>query len=220
MRLDRALLPPIYAIADAGALGNASIAAAVGRIAAAGLSWIQVRAKELGESRLCAEIRAILSARSEAPLVLWINDRPDLAALFGATGVHLGQDDLPPVAARQIVGEDCWIGRSTHNLQQLEEADRDPDVDLIALGPIFATRSKARPDPVVGLETLSEARRRTPKPLVAIGGLSEANLRTVLAAGADAAVVLSALCQGDVENNSRRLAAIAAEIAQERCWSS
>ena len=213
-RLARAQLPPIYAIADANVLGEVSLSDAVGRMAAAGLSWIQVRAKGLGEFQLCAELVKIQSARTPGSMVLWVNDRPDLAALFGAEGVHLGQDDLPPSAVRAVVGDACWIGCSTHDLEQLQRADDDPEVDLIALGPIFETGNKANPDPVVGLATLREARRRTEKPLVAIGGLGEESLRPALEAGADSVVLLGALCAGDVESNSRRFAALTAEVVR------
>ncbi len=209
-RIERARVPKIYAIADAGVLGGTALSEAASRIAGAGVTWIQLRAKELSESRLCEEVLRIVDQRMNRPFVLWINDRPDVASLCGAEGVHLGQDDLPPSAARLVVGDACWIGRSTHDLDQVAEADRDPDVDLIALGPVFETRNKVDPDPVVGLEALSEARRSTEKPLVAIGGLSATNLHLALQAGADSVALLGAVCRGDIEANCRLLSAAAA----------
>jgi shikimate kinase len=137
-----------------------------------------------------------------------MNDRPDLAALYGLPGVHLGQDDLPPAAARATVGDGCWIGLSTHDPAQVAAADADPEVDVVALGPIFATRHKDDPDAVVGLDGLRRAREATAKPLVAIGGIGERNLLEVLDAGADSAALLGAVCDGDLGANCRRLTAL------------
>lgn len=203
--LDRSQLPPVYGIVDAGVLGWDAIADGVLTMDRAGISWIQIRAKEVGDAQLCEQMEQCIRGLGGSRTWLWMNDRPDLAALFGVAGIHVGQDDLAPGLVRGIVGEDCWIGRSTHNLDQLGEADEDPDVDLIALGPIFATRSKKNPDPEVGLELLGEARRRTSKPLVAIGGISGDLVEQVLDAGADSAVLLGALCQGDLTANCERL---------------
>jgi thiamine-phosphate pyrophosphorylase len=196
---------PVYGIADATALGGASPAAAAAAMARGGVSWVQLRAKEASDAELHELAAASARALEGTGALLWIDDRPDVAALVGAAGVHLGQEDLPPAAARRVVGDGVWIGRSTHDREQVLEADRDPDVDVIAVGPVFATASKERPDPVVGLELVAWARRATRKPLVAIGGIDASNLASVLAAGADAAAVLSALCRGDVEANARRL---------------
>jgi len=130
-----------------------------------------------------------------------------------AAGVHLGQRDLPPAAARRVVGPDCRIGLSTHDDEQLAAAAADPDVDLVAVGPVFPTASKASPDPVVGLGFVRRARAATSKPLVAIGGIDAGNLAQVLAAGADEVAVLSALCRGDLEDNLGRLLAAARDAA-------
>ena len=130
---------------------------------------------------------------------LIINDRVDLCLAADADGVHLGQDDLSPKAARKIFdqvkdGNTRIIGFSTHNLSQLREADALP-IDYIAIGPVFATGSKANPDPVVGLEGVRQARRVTTKPLVAIGGITRQNCFQVKAAGADAVAVISDLLE-------------------------
>lgn len=196
---------PVYGVADAAALGGGSPVAAAAAMARGGVSWVQLRAKEASDAELHEMAAASARALEGTGALLWIDDRPDVAALVGAAGVHLGQEDLPPAAARRTVGDGVWIGRSTHDRAQVAEADRDPDVDVIAVGPVFATSSKERPDPVVGLELVAWARRATEKPLVAIGGIDAANLASVLAAGADAAAVISAICRGDVEANARRL---------------
>ena len=121
-----------------------------------------------------------------------MNDRADLCLAAGFDGLHLGQDDLLPKSARRILGPDRWLGVSTHNPEQLAEADK-ASADYLAIGPIFATTSKANPDPVVGLEGLRRARELTRKPLVAIGGITRANARSVIDAGADAVAVISDL---------------------------
>lgn len=229
---------PLYAIADVEALGGdafgssagiagpAAVAAAARAMARGGASWIQLRAKRLSDADLLLHARACKDAladrvRPAGPrAALWIDDRADVAALVAADGVHLGQEDLPPAAARRVVGPGCRIGRSTHDRAQVEEAIADDHVDVIAVGPIYATTSKERPDPVVGLELLRWARERTDKPLVAIGGIDESRLPEVLEAGADTAAVLGAVCwpAGDggeadalqaIERAARRLVAAA-----------
>ena len=115
---------------------------------------------------------------------LIVNDRPDIALLAGAGGVHVGQDDLGVEDARAICGREKWVGISTHTLEQLAQADRT-SADYIAIGPIFQTATKKNPDPVVGYEGVRRARELTEKPLVAIGGITRANARSVLDAGAE-----------------------------------
>jgi thiamine-phosphate pyrophosphorylase len=201
---------PVYAIADAEALGATPLPAAVAEMAAAGIRWIQVRAKKLSGAALYRELEACCRALEGSGTSLWVDDRADLAALFPVAGVHVGQTDLPPAAARRIVGAGLWIGASTHNAAQLAAAVADPEVDVIAVGPVFSTTGKENPDPVVGLDFVREARRVLDasgcgRPLVAIGGIDAGNLAAVLAAGADTAAVLGAVCRGDVGANSRRL---------------
>lgn len=205
--MTRAVGPPgpLYAIADAEALAPLPVPLAVRQMADAGVRWIQLRAKRAtGEAfhRLAEESVAALAGSGAA---LWIDDRADLAALLPVAGVHLGQADLPPAAARRVVGEECWVGLSAHGEAQLAAADHDSAVDVVAVGPVFPTRSKQAPDPVVGLPFVTAARARTAKTLVAIGGIDAGNVAAVLAAGADTAAVLSAVCRGDVAANCRRL---------------
>lgn len=196
---------PVYAIADAEALDPLPLPEGVARMAEAGIRWIQVRAKKLSGADFYRTLERCCRALEGSGAALWVDDRADLAALFPVAGVHVGQTDLPPEAARRVVGPRLWIGFSTHGLEQLAAADRDPDVDVVALGPIFPTTGKANPDPVVGLDILREARRRTAKPLVAIGGIDASNAAAVLAAGADTVAVLGAVCRGDVTAGCRRL---------------
>jgi thiamine-phosphate pyrophosphorylase len=121
-----------------------------------------------------------------------MNDRADLCLAAAFDGLHVGQDDLSPESARRIIGGDCWLGVSTHNPEQVAEADRT-SADYLAIGPVFGTTSKANPDPAVGLEGVRRARELTRKPLVAIGGVTRANARSVIDAGADSVAVISDL---------------------------
>jgi len=167
---------------------------------AAGATLIQLRDKSQPEQPRrflsCArELRRMTLDRA----TLIINDRVDICLAADADGVHLGQDDLSPAVARRIFGQvkdgkTRIIGFSTHNLAQVIAADSLP-IDYIAIGPVFATGSKANPDPVIGLEGVRQTRRVTKKPLVAIGGIARQNCSQVKAAGADAVAVISDLLE-------------------------
>lgn len=200
---DKLALPPLYAIIDFSFFAAQSDPVSratrfVEELIKAGATLIQLRDKlEPAQTRRflsCArELRRI--TRDRATLI--INDRLDLCLAAEADGVHLGQDDLSPAAARKIFdqiedGKKRIIGYSTHNLNQAREADSLP-VDYIAIGPVFATSSKAKPDPVIGLEGVRSARRITTKPLVAIGGITRQNCLQVREAGAGSVAVISDL---------------------------
>jgi len=133
------------------------------------------------------------ATRVEQPSIrLIMNDRADLCLAADFDGVHVGQQDLSPEAVRGIVGPHRWLGVSTHNPEQIREADLI-SADYLAIGPVFATSSKEKPDPVVGLEGVRRARELTRKPLVAIGGITGANAASVIEAGADSVAVISDL---------------------------
>ncbi len=119
-----------------------------------------------------------------------MNDRPDVAILAGASGVHVGQDDLEVEQARGLVGNEKWVGVSTHTVEQLRKA-AGTSADYIAVGPVFATASKANPDPVIGTEFIRRVRALTDKPIVAIGGITLENAAAVVDAGADCVAVIS-----------------------------
>ena len=121
-----------------------------------------------------------------------MNDRADLCLAAEFDGVHVGQDDLSPDSARKIIGPERWLGVSTHNAEQVAKADKT-SADYIAIGPVFATSSKANPDPLVGLDGVRTARGLTKRPLVAIGGITRANCYSVIEAGADSVAVISDL---------------------------
>jgi thiamine-phosphate pyrophosphorylase len=184
--------PRLYPILDSVLFPDAdAMFAAADELAAAACTLLQYRNKS-GNARQMLDQARELRARLGASIKLIMNDRADLCLAAGFDGLHVGQDDLSPDAARKILGSARWLGVSTHNPEQLAEADLT-SADYLAIGPIFATVSKADPDPVVGLEGVRQARKLTGKPLVAIGGITRANARSVIEAGADAVAVISDL---------------------------
>ncbi len=186
------LLPRLYPILDAGCFPNANaMFTAAEELAAAGCTLLQYRNKSGSARHMLDEARE-LRARLRPSVILIMNDRADLCLAASFDGLHVGQDDLSPEAARSIIGSTRWLGVSTHNPEQLADADLT-SANYLAIGPVFATGSKANPDPVVGLEGVRRARELTRKPLVAIGGITRANARSVIDAGADAVGVISDL---------------------------
>ena len=186
------MFPALYAILDATpAQSAASLVFLANKIADAGVQLIQLRAKRL-PARQIYEIANALIAAAPANVKIIINDRPDLASIAHAAGVHLGQEDLPVTAARQICPPPQWVGISTHNLEQLRAANHT-SADYIAVGPIYPTTTKENPDPVVGLDLIRAARKLTRKPLVAIGGITINSVPEVFRAGADSVAVISDL---------------------------
>jgi thiamine-phosphate pyrophosphorylase len=186
------LLPCLYPILDVACFPDVNaMSSAVEEFVAAGCTLLQYRNKS-GNARQMLEDARELRARLSPSIKLIMNDRADLCLAAAFDGLHIGQDDLSPNSARRIIGPTRWLGVSTHNPEQLAEADKT-SADYLAIGPIFATSSKANPDPVVGLEGLRRARKLTRKPLVAIGGITRANARSVIDAGADSVAVISNL---------------------------
>lgn len=190
-------LPRFYPILDASCFpGKDALREAAEQLIKAGVQILQYRNKSEDSARMlmeARELRQLLPASDRADAVkLIMNDRADLCLAAEFDGVHVGQDDLSPDGARKIVGANRWLGVSTHNPDQLLEANKT-SADYLAIGPVFGTSSKANPDPVVGLAGVREARRLTTRPLVAIGGITRENCRSVLDAGADSVAVISDL---------------------------
>jgi thiamine-phosphate pyrophosphorylase len=179
-------LPRLYTFADASFGDPVRLAEALFN---AGARIIQVRNKRGSARELLEQVERILSFAPRGAEII-VNDRVDVALISGAGGVHLGQDDVPPVEARRILGPDRKIGFSTHNLEQAMRAEKLP-VDYVAVGPIFLTATKERPDAVVGLENLSAICQAIRKPVVAIGGIKLENAEDVLKAGATSVAVIS-----------------------------
>src|SRR5258708_8108765 len=176
-------LPRLYAIIDSSCFLDAdALFAAAQELEAGGSSLLQYRNKS-GNARIMLEQGRQLRRRLGRGVKLIMNDRADVCLAAGFDGVHVGQDDLSPESVRGIVGPEFWLGISTHNPAQFESADAT-SADYIAVGPVFSTPSKDKPDPVVGLEGVRRARELTRKPLVAIGGITRENAASVIEAGA------------------------------------
>jgi thiamine-phosphate pyrophosphorylase len=194
----------LYPILDRSCFPNSgALLLAAESLVAAGCTLIQYRNKS-GNARQMLEEARELRAQVGSGIKLIMNDRADLCVAAGFDGLHVGQDDLSPEAARRIIGTEFqgqarWLGVSTHNPEQLALADQT-SADYVAIGPVFATSSKANPDPVVGVEGVRRAREMTRKPLVAIGGITRANARAVIEAGADTVAVISDLIRGPRES--------------------
>ena len=191
----RLVLPRLYVILDAALIptSTSEIESAV-RLAEAGVRILQYRNKSAPARELFEKSQALAEALRPRGVTFVVNDRPDVAALAGADGVHVGQQDLEVEAARGVLGADKWVGVSTHNLEQFREAAAT-SADYIAVGPIFPTASKANPDPVVGIGLVRAARQLSDKPIVAIGGVSLERAAEVFEAGADSVAVISGIWQ-------------------------
>jgi thiamine-phosphate pyrophosphorylase len=202
------LLPLVYPITDTE-ISGLSHADQVAILGEAGATFVQLREKNRQGIDFYNEARPALSIAGEKGVTLIINDRVDIALALGASGVHLGQDDLPPEAARNLLGDKAIIGYSTHNVDQAIAAANLP-VDYIAIGPIFETGTKANPDPVVGLDGLRAVRNAIgDMQLVAIGGITAANAPAVIEAGANSVALISALLSGDPTTLSVRYQTLA-----------
>jgi thiamine-phosphate pyrophosphorylase len=193
-------LPRLYAILDASCFSDREqMFEAAERWVRAGVTLLQYRNKTADAGTMLEQAKGLLQrlSRAEAPaphgqIRLIMNDRADLCLAAEFDGVHVGQDDLSPESARKIVGSGRWVGVSTHNASQVEQAEQT-SADYVAIGPVFATASKQKPDPVVGLAGVRAARALTRKPLVAIGGITRGNCRSVIEAGGDSVAVISDL---------------------------
>ena len=185
-------LPRVYPLTDVQ-LSGLSHAEQVRRLSDGGASLIQLREKHLQALQFYEHARAAVAIAAERGVRLIINDRVDVALAVGADGVHLGQDDMPPKAARRLLGPEAIIGYSTHSVAQAVAALKLP-IDYIAIGPIFQTATKSDTSPVLGLEGLQAVREAVGTvPLVAIGGITAANAAAVIEADADSVAVISAL---------------------------
>jgi thiamine-phosphate pyrophosphorylase len=185
-------MPPldVYVILDRGAAGGRDLVDLAGVLLDAGVRWLQLRDKQTGAGDLLALARRLQARVEAAGGVLVVNDRPDVAALAGARGVHLGQDDLPVPEVRRL-WPDLLVGVSTHDVAQARQAEAD-GADYVAVGSIFPTTSKTGFE-LVGLDTLRGVRAEVRTPLLAIGGITLARIPAVVAAGAHGVAVISAV---------------------------
>jgi thiamine-phosphate pyrophosphorylase len=185
-------LSRLYAIVDSSSRPSTQdVVTYAEELAAGGCTLLQYRNKS-GNARVILEQARALKELVGDTVRLIMNDRADLCLAAEFDGLHVGQEDLSPESVRGIIGPQRWLGVSTHNAEQLREADLT-SADYLAIGPVFATSSKEKPDPVVGLEGVRRARQLTRKPLVAIGGITRANAASVIGVGADSVAVISDL---------------------------
>jgi len=185
-------LPRIYPITDTQISGLSHLEQ-VRRLVAGGAEFIQLREKHASPRDFFEQANAVINFARGRGVKILINDRVDIARALKADGVHLGQDDLSPELARQILGPEAIIGFSTHSIEQVIAAV-DLPIDYVAYGPIFQTTTKENPDPVVETEAIKTIRQSIGDlPLVAIGGISGNKLRSVIQAGADSAAMIGAI---------------------------
>jgi thiamine-phosphate pyrophosphorylase len=185
-------IPPIYPITDKALARRASHLSILKELVRGGAEFVQIRDKYTPARELLTDLMRCAEFASNRKIVLIVNDRCDLALSCAATGVHLGQDDIPIEAARSILGPRKIIGLSTHSRAQVRQAAGLP-IQYIGFGPIFPTKTKKDPAPVVGIRRLARACRLSSVPVVAIGGIGLEQVPVVLEAGAASAAVISAL---------------------------
>jgi thiamine-phosphate pyrophosphorylase len=191
------ILPRFYPILDTDVVLRRGIepVKAAGQVLDGGAKILQFRHKGFLSREAFAWLEQIAKLARAMGATLVVNDRADLAKLFGA-GLHLGQDDLLPSVARRVIGPHAMVGYSTHNEAQLRAACDEP-ANYLALGPIFGTVTKENPDPTVALDELRRLRPLSNRPLVAIGGITRANALKVIDAGADSVAVIGDLFPED-----------------------
>ena len=191
-------MPRLYAIVDArtAASQSWSVPDLAAAFLAGGARWLQVRGAGVATGVLLRWCDEIVRRAGRAGVAVIVNDRVDVARMSGADGVHLGQHDLPPPAARRQLGPEAIVGLSTHTAGERDEAWSQP-LTYVAVGPVYGTSTKATGYAPVGLETVRAAALRRPaRPVVAIGGITLARAPAVVAAGAAAVAVIGDLVAG------------------------
>ena len=162
-----------------------------------GARVLQLRAKDMPSGTFLELADALVTLAGGYKAIVIVNDRVDVARLSGAGGVHVGQEDLPPAAAREQLGPDAFVGFSTHTVPQVEAALREP-ISYVAVGPVFGTSTKETGYTAVGLDLVSAAARLAgPIPVVAIGGVTLDNARSAIDAGASSVAVIADLLVGN-----------------------
>ena len=178
-------------ILDRSAAGDRDLDAVLDAVIEGGGRWVQLREKEWGLRRLLPLAERLSRRARQAGVTFIVNDRLDLALAVNADGLHVGQDDLPASAARQLLPGRI-LGVSSHSLPQALEA-QGAGADYVAIGSIFPTSTKAEIH-LVGIEAIRTLRPSIRRPLIAIGGISVENAASVIRAGADGVAVISAVC--------------------------
>lgn len=190
--LARQPISGLYVILDPSICPERPLRDALVLSAKAGAKIFQYRNKTASMKEAYAEALPLRQAAADLGVLFIVNDRCDLALAVDADGVHLGQEDLPYAEARKVMGPKKIIGLSTHNADQVREADRLKP-DYIGFGPIFKPGSKQDHDPIVGVSGLRTIRSLTPLPIFAIGGITLDQVEEVIRAGANGIAVISAV---------------------------
>ncbi|MBN9686850.1 MULTISPECIES: thiamine phosphate synthase [unclassified Corallococcus] len=178
-----------------------------GRLLEGGARVLQLRMKHTPLREALAAARAVVALCRRAGAVCLINDRVDLALLSDAHGVHVGSEDLPPEAARELLGPGRYVGVTARGTEGAQAA-RAAGADYVGVGPLFGTTTKVVAAPVLGLEAFRRVVAQSPLPVVGIGGVGLSNIASVAATGAHgAAVVSDALLAQDIAERVRQLAA-------------
>jgi thiamine-phosphate pyrophosphorylase len=195
-------------VTDRRLAGGRPIEEIVAAAVRGGVTGVQLRDKEASTRELLETALLLRPMLDAAGVPLIVNDRADVALAAGAAGAHLGQDDLPPAAARRLLGPEAVVGLSVETPEQAAAADSGL-VTYLGVSPVFATPTKTDTKAPWGLDGLRRLRARTALPLLAIGGIHVGNAAEVLAAGADGLAVVSAICAApDPEAAARSLRGI------------
>lgn len=189
-------LPPVYPITDKRIARKDNHFSILKELIRGGATLVQIRDKSTRTNDLFKDLIRCTEYAVRKGTILILNDRCDIVLSCGASGVHLGQDDLNPLEARAILDSNHIIGYSTHSLSQVRTASSLP-VQYIGFGPVFETSTKENAGRASGVEQLNEACRRSTVPVVAIGGISLGNIKQALAAGAASAAVISSIMASD-----------------------
>ena len=201
----------LYLVTDPEMTARCGLLETVAAAIDGGVTIVQLRHKD-GPARPMIEAgRALKALLAPKGIPLVINDRVDVAHAIGADGVHVGQGDLPPAAARAMLGPDAIIGLSITDESQLVTIDSS--VDYVGLGPVFPTGTKPDAAPAVGEKAFAMLRRRIPRPVVAIGGITPENAACAIAAGADGIAVVSAICAATDPRAAARILRAAVDLA-------
>lgn len=206
----------LYLVTDRGLCGKRSIEEVVLLAVKGGVSYVQLREKDLSTRSFIEQARKIKEILSPMNVPLIINDRVDVALAVGADGIHIGQEDMPYGIARKLIGSRAVIGLSVETWEDVEKA-QELDVDYLGVSPVFETPTKTDTKGAWGLTGLARIKAFSRHPLVAIGGLNRENAASVVRAGADCIAVVSAVCSAkDPMNASRKLNDIISTALKER----
>jgi thiamine-phosphate pyrophosphorylase len=195
----------LYVLCDDTLRPELSLGEKATRLLAGGARVVQLRMKRTPMREALASAREVVAACRRAGAICLVNDRVDLALLAGADGVHVGDEDLPPEAARELLGPGRLVGVTVRGLEEARAA-RAAGADYVGLGPVFGTTTKQVPAPVLGLGGFGAVVRESPLPVVGIGGVKLENIADLAATGAHGGAVASdALLAEDIAEQVRRL---------------